>query len=103
MKKIKNILKIAVVLLGVISFTSCETTELDITQNPNALSPDQGSADFFLNGIQVDFGGFVESFGYLGGQLTRMDQMSGLQYENAYGPSSFDSKWNLNVRRLLEN
>jgi hypothetical protein len=103
MKKINNILKIMVVLLGVISFTSCETTELDLTQNPNALSPEQASPDFFLNGIQVSFAGFVESFGYVGGQLTRMDQMSGLQYVNAYGPGSFSGRWSSAYSTLMKD
>ena len=102
MKKINNIFKI-MVLFGVISFTSCETTELDITQNPNALNPTQASPDFFLNGIQVNFAYFVESFGYTGGQLTRLDQMSGRQYLNAYGPSSFDGKWRSAYSTLMQD
>ena len=76
---------------------------MDLTQNPNALSPEQASPDFFLNGIQVGFASFVESFGYTGGQLTRMDQMSGLQYVNAYGPSSFDGKWRSAYSSLMKD
>jgi hypothetical protein len=102
MKKINNIFKI-MVLFGVISFTSCETTELDITENPNALNPTQASPDFFLNGAQVNFASFVESFGYAGGQLTRMDQMSGRQYLNAYGPSSFDGRWRTAYSTLMQD
>jgi len=102
MKKINNILKI-MVLFGVISFTSCETTELDLTENPNALNPTQASPDFFLNGIQVNFASFVESFGLLGGQLTRMDQMSGRDYLNAYGPTSFDGRWRTAYSTLMQD
>ena len=33
----------------------CDTLELDLTENPNALSPNQADAGFFLNSIQIDF------------------------------------------------
>jgi hypothetical protein len=37
------------ICLGVILILgSCETTELDLTSNPNALSPEQADATFFF-------------------------------------------------------
>ncbi len=92
MKKINNLIKL-MLFCGVIVFTSCETTELDLTQNPNALAPEQASPDFFLNGIQEDFARSVESFGRTAGALTRVDYMSGRDYTNAYSPSNFDGRW----------
>ncbi len=92
MKKINNLLKI-VLFCGVFVFTSCETTELDITQNPNALVPEQASPDFFLNAVQEDFARLVEGFGRTAGALTRVDYMSGRDYTNAYAPTSFDGRW----------
>ncbi len=41
--------------------TSCETTELDINVNPNALSPSQADPSLILNGIQASFTG--QSYG----------------------------------------
>ena len=35
--------------------TSCETLDIELTDNPNALSPSQADPGFFLNSIQVDF------------------------------------------------
>ena len=36
-----------------IYMVSCDTLELDLTENPNALSPNQADAGFFLNSIQM--------------------------------------------------
>ena len=49
----KNYFKVlgVVAIAGALSFQSCETTELDLRTNPNALSADQASPDFLLNQI----------------------------------------------------
>ncbi len=91
MKKIFRIVCIAAVLGAFVQ--SCETTELDLRTNPNALSADQGSPDFLLNNIQLDFATTVESFGRTGAELSRIDYMFGRSYRGAYTPSGFDSEW----------
>ena len=49
----KNLNKLSIfTLMSVILLSSCETTELDLTVNPNALSPENASADLFIKGIQ---------------------------------------------------
>ena len=91
MKKFRklSILTLASVLL----FTSCETLDLDLTSNPNALGPDQASADLFINAIQEDFAYFVDGLGDPGLRLTR--QLHGFfrDYDNAYTPISWDGVW----------
>ncbi len=92
----KNMFKIVCIAAFLGAFVqSCETTELDLRTNPNALSADQGSPDFLLSSIQLDFAATVEAFGNTAGQLTRIDYFSGRSYRNALGfqPSSFDSEW----------
>lgn len=96
-----------------LSFHSCETTDLDITADPNALTPDQASVDFFLSSIQEDFirqfegsadfdindnfqsGGAQTGDGFngLGMQLTRMLNMSGRSYASVYQASDMDDEW----------
>ena len=71
---------------------SCETTQLEITSNPNFLSPEQADADFFLNAVQEDFARLVQSLGNDGAELTRIDYMSGRDYQNAYSPSEFNNE-----------
>ncbi len=120
----KNINKYValVVFGGMLAFTSCETTELDITANPNALTPDQASVDFFLNSIQEDFvrqfegdadsdaqdnwssGGNTtgDGFNELGMELTRMVNMSGLNYRgDVYQGSDMDDEWRNAYRGIL--
>jgi hypothetical protein len=108
--KIKNeILKSGLLSLLLITM-SCETTELEITSNPNFLSPEQANADFFLNSIQVDFAFIIQKFGNDAAELTRIDYMFGRNYENAYTPNELVnsprrdmSPWRLAYQRILED
>ena len=45
----KNILKITFVTAVLALFTGCETAELDLLDNPNAISADVASPNFVLN------------------------------------------------------
>jgi len=80
MKYINYILGLCLSTLLVM--TSCETAELDLTDNPNALSPSQADPTFFLNSIQIDFAFWVNNMGDRGGELTRINYMSGRTYNN---------------------
>jgi len=95
----KNIYKkIAVfALFGILGFHSCETIELDITQNPNQLSLDQSSADLLLNSIQVDFATFVELMGQNGADLVRIGYLNGRNYRtiNNLSPALLNLEWNI--------
>lgn len=115
----KNISKhIASILLGIaLVFSSCETLELDLTENPNFLNPSQANVDFFLASIQEDFvrqlegdgdfdnndnwesGGNTNGDGLslFGMQLTRlMTLRSSKQYSSNFQGSDSDDEW-LNV------
>jgi len=82
---------------------SCETIELDLTSNPNALSPEQADPTFFLNSIQVDFAFWVNSMGDRGGELTRINYMNGRTYNNIYSPDSWNGLWSSAYRGMLED
>ena len=102
MRKINNLIKM-LVLCGGLFFASCETTELDLTQNPNALAPDQADPDFYLNAIQIQFAYLTESFGNTAGALTRIDYMNGRDYANAYSPSNFDGRWSSAYQTIMND
>jgi len=102
MRKINNLIKM-LVLCGGLFFASCETTELDLTQNPNALAPDQADPDFYLNAIQISFAYLTESFGNTAGALTRVDYMNGRDYANAYSPGSFDGRWSSAYQTIMND
>lgn len=122
----KNINKIVtlVIFAGLMSLNSCETTELDITADPNALTPDQASVDFFLNSIQEDFvrqfegdadfdafdnwqsGGNTDGDGFheLGMELVRTAAYTGgsaQNYATGFAPSDFDDEWINAYRGIL--
>ena len=101
----KNYFKVlgVVAIAGALSFQSCETTELDLRTNPNALSADQASPDFLLNQIQLSFRGLVQSMGGYGSELTRIEYMFGKNYVNVYQPSSFQGAWSTAYATLLED
>ncbi len=110
-----------VALVGVFSFHSCETTELDLRDNPNALTPDQASVDFFLNSVQEDFirmfegdadfdpndnfnsGGAQngDGFNLFGTELTRLTNLNGRQYASAFQNIDVDDEWDNTYRGIL--
>ena len=92
MRKKYTILKICA-FASLLFSVGCETTELEITCNPNFLSPEQADADFFLNAVQEDFARLIQSLGNDGAELTRIDYMFGRNYQNAYSPSEFNNEW----------
>lgn len=94
----KNIFKIlSFICLAGMLVTSCDTTDLDLRTNPNALSPDQADANLLLNNIQLEFIDIIDSngdgFGRTGAELARIDYMFGRNYTNTYAPSNFDDEW----------
>ncbi len=101
MKNSRNILTLFLCVL--FTLISCDTLELDLTENPNALSPSQADAGFFLNSIQIDFAFWVSSMGDRGGELTRINYMSGRTYNNVYSPDSWNSVWSSAYRGMLED
>lgn len=82
---------------------ACETIELDLTENPNALSPSQADATFFLNAIQIDFAYWVHYTGTRGGELARINYMNGRTYKNVNSPSNWDHIWRTAYRTIFED
>lgn len=88
----KNKIKFLTFLVVLLNI-SCETTELEILTDPNALSPEQSNIDFFLNSIQLDMAYFFEGVSEPGMEVSRIAQMFGPFYDNAYAPSDFNAEW----------
>ena len=90
-------------IFSVLFYTSCETTELEITSDPNFLSPEDANVDLFINGIQEDFARFVQGFGDVGSELTRIDYMSGRNYADVYSPQTFNGLWRSAYQGMRED
>ena len=122
MKKINKYLTLVAVALLV--FFACDSVELDITDNPNSLTPDQASIDFFINSIQEDFvrqidgdadydandnwqsGGATNGDGLslFGSQLTRlMSLTSSKQYNSSFQGSDSDDEWTNAYTGILQD
>ncbi|WP_222982451.1 SusD/RagB family nutrient-binding outer membrane lipoprotein [Flagellimonas meishanensis] len=118
--------KIVVIVFAITSVLGCETTELDLTQDPNALSSDQASVDFFLNSIQEDFvrqlegdadsdandnwvsGGATngDGFNVHGLELTRITAMTNgnsQNYQATYQDSDFTDEWTNAYTGILQD
>ena len=100
----KNIFKyLSIGLIGGVLFTGCETTNLDLTDDPNALTPAQADPDFYLNEVQVRFARVVESLGETGAETVRMEWMGSRNYQNAYSPQNFDGTWEDAYQEVIKN
>ncbi|NER15155.1 SusD/RagB family nutrient-binding outer membrane lipoprotein [Leptobacterium flavescens] len=85
---------------------SCESTELDLTENPNLLDQEEVSADFLLNSAQLDFArliGGINGLGDIGAELTRIHYMSGRQYNQNYSADSFNNEWRMAYSQILSD
>ena len=94
---------LTIVLAFGITLNSCETVELDLADDPNALTPAQADPDFYLNSIQEDFARLVDALGEVGAEVTRIEYMNGRDYASVYGPTDFDNEWELAYQGVLIN
>ena len=111
----KKIIYLIVGLALVMQFESCESTELDITANPNALTEANLDVDFLFLSIQENFarhiagGGTSEDFfqGSNGGldqvgmDLTRVSNFFGSIYNANLLDAAQDEEWDNAYRGIL--
>ncbi len=93
MKKLYRFLLLAVLSASALFYNSCETTELEILANPNALSSDQADANLLLNGIQLSYVGGITTFNNISEDLTRISYMFGRNYFENYNQGSLNGPW----------
>jgi hypothetical protein len=102
MKNLNKISILFLLLLGV-TFTSCETTDLDLLDDPNDVTIDKADLDRFLVAIQVDYKSFMESMGRTGAQATRIEYMFGRTYINVFDATSTNFEWGLAYQAMFSN
>ncbi len=98
---LKKILLLFVLSTGLFVF-SCENTfDLDLQENPNFPTPDQANLDALYASVQVNFAEFLNgptgnftSVNNVTMALSRQVALTtGNDYQNAYGPTTFDNMW----------
>ncbi|WP_234735944.1 SusD/RagB family nutrient-binding outer membrane lipoprotein [Tellurirhabdus bombi] len=78
--------------------SSCELNLLD---NPNAVTVSNTNVNFLLNRIQLDYSSFFNQTSNIGMRLTRMLNQGSALYDNAYAPSGTDGLWGTSYSSLL--
>ena len=74
---------------------SCEITDLDQLNNPNAVTLENAGVDLYWNQIQVSFPGWWYGNQTAMLQLARVACMTGgADYAEAYTPAGFNGSWN---------
>lgn len=95
-----NYIKIFLLLL-VFSFSSCETTDLDVQTDPIGIDPSQGDVDTFLNSIQLGLANFItglegsnfDGASEFGMEAVRMLHGFGPSYRELNDPADFNQMW----------
>lgn len=86
---IRNI-KMLFLVFAVSLVASCE---LDLLDNPNAVTANNANINFILNSIELNYAGNFNGFSDLGMRLTRMLNQPAAIYDNAVTPNSTNGLW----------
>ncbi|MGB0185514.1 MAG: SusD/RagB family nutrient-binding outer membrane lipoprotein [Flavobacteriaceae bacterium] len=110
MKPLYNFLikTVQVFLISVVVF-GCETTDLTVQDNPNALSPKTADSDLYINAIQLRFADFftgIEGSGFdgmseFGMEAVRMIHGFGPSYRELNDPADFNQIWGTAYSSIL--
>ncbi|MCV6628812.1 MAG: SusD/RagB family nutrient-binding outer membrane lipoprotein [Flavobacteriaceae bacterium] len=96
----KNIFK-SLVASALLVLGACETTELDLLENPNAVGPDNADVGLLLNGAIQNFRNFTAIQTDRPMQVTRMVHMFGPTYDNGVTPETFNGLWSSGYAGVL--
>lgn len=91
MKRIINRLFIAVGITAMIS--ACNSFDLDLQENPIALTPDNASINDLYNQMQLSLGGFYGGVQGSAGAAARMYHAGGFTYNAFTTPQTFNGTW----------
>ena len=90
----KYLNKLFLVLLLGFTLSSCDDlTELDLLDNPNAVTPDLAGVDFLYNNIQLQFRNLHNGFHFDAEGLVRYTTMGAFTYNNAITPVTGNGEW----------
>lgn len=92
MKKNKLFFAFAAGLL--LTFSNCETLDLDQTESPNVPTIDQLDPEFVFNSVQIQFAGFMGAANGFTQDMVRQTAMTGGgNYSAAFEPVNFNGIW----------
>ncbi|MFH6602258.1 SusD/RagB family nutrient-binding outer membrane lipoprotein [Maribacter algicola] len=98
----KKIIKYVLVVFLAGSFlNSCDTTDLELRDNPNILT--SGDPNLLLNSMQLAYRNNMATFNNIGGALTRIHFMGGRDYFNNYPGATMNGVWSNTYSNLFAN
>ena len=99
----KFINKLSFIALSFMLLTACDSTELDLLDNPNAITPDKVSINDLYNNIQLTFANVYSGAQFGPGAAARMYHASGFTYEANTTPNSYNGLWDASYTDLFED
>lgn len=99
MKKIINRLFMAVTITAMIS--ACNSFDLDLQDNPLAVTPEGASLNDLYNSVQLNFANFYGASEFNPGSMSRMYHTGGFTYNAFTTPNTFNGAWNIFYSGLL--
>lgn len=106
MKKIISKIFIILAIFSSIFYYNCESTDLELTEDPNYLSYNDALPGLLLNKVQVSFARFVQGMADANSEVSRLKYMGGAgarQYQTAYGATFFNTDWRIAYTDVLKN
>jgi len=79
-------------LMACLGLFACDTN-LDLQENPNAVTPNKASVNDLYNNIQLEFGSAFLNAEFAAGQMARMYHMGSFTYESAVSPATLNGLW----------
>jgi len=91
-------IKMLFLILAVTVVSSCE---LDLLDNPNAVTVSNADINYLLNSVTTGYAGNFNGFSDPGMRLTRMLNQGSVIYDNAVSPGSSDGRWSSSYAGVL--
>lgn len=88
------------IALSLLVVSACD---LDLQEDPNAVTASTADLNLVLNRIQLDFKDFFNATGNNGMRLTRMLNQGSNLYEQAYVPVNFNDIWTNAYANILND
>ncbi|MEZ4818301.1 MAG: SusD/RagB family nutrient-binding outer membrane lipoprotein [Flavobacteriaceae bacterium] len=98
-----NLIFLFLLTISGLTFTSCETSDLDLLNDPNTLTTNQAELDRLMNQIQLDFNSFVRAMGSSSGQAVRIDYGFGTTYSDTFDSGEMNGPWSTAYQSLYSN
>jgi hypothetical protein len=93
MKITNNLFKLFL-FVSVLSLSSCETLDLDQTDNPSTLPASKLDPVYVFNSVQLSLPDYVKYSNSFTQRVTRQFALTnGTSYDNAFAPVDFDNNW----------